>query len=217
MTQINQLTAIDTLVSADNLPVYSSSNGDARRASMAAVLDYIEANYTPTITPGTYLEDVVDDVTPQLGGNLDANGNDIVMGTTGGDVELTPSPSSDLSSSGITAIMTVAANATGIGAALYMTAAGELEEADADAAATMPIIALALETGTGSKKVLLQGFLRNDAWSWTAGDLLYGSTTTGAMTHTAPSGTGDQVQVLGVATHAYRVYFKPDLALIEVA
>ena len=58
--------------------------------------------------------------------------------------------------------------------------------------------------------------MRDDTWTWTVGGLIYVSTTTGTLTQTAPSGTGDQVQVVGYATHADRMYFNPSLVLVEV-
>lgn len=44
MTTINRLSALDALASGDQLPVYSTSLGDARRASLSLLLDWIEAN-----------------------------------------------------------------------------------------------------------------------------------------------------------------------------
>lgn len=41
MTTINQLSTIDTLQGADLVPVYSSSNGDARKASMTTVKNFV--------------------------------------------------------------------------------------------------------------------------------------------------------------------------------
>lgn len=129
-----------------------------------------------------------------------------------------PTPSNDLEATGFKTTLTVDVNATGIGAALYVASDGNLEEADADAAATMPCVAVALETGIGSKQVLLQGFVRNDAWNWASvGQPVYVSTTAGAFTQTPPGGTGDQVQVVGVALTADIIYFRPDLTLVEIA
>lgn len=45
MPTINQLSAINTLSGSDQIAVYSSGNGDARKASMSTVLDYVEANF----------------------------------------------------------------------------------------------------------------------------------------------------------------------------
>ena len=101
-----------------------------------------------------------------------------------------------------------------------MAADGHYEEADADAITTAPCTALALETGTGTKKVLLFGMMRNDIWNWTTGPgesgLIFLSTTTGALTQTAPSGSGDVVQVVGYALGADELFFNPQLHVIEV-
>lgn len=45
MATINQLSAINTLSGSDQVPVYSSQNGDARKASLSTFLDYVEANF----------------------------------------------------------------------------------------------------------------------------------------------------------------------------
>jgi len=148
-------------------------------------------------------------------GKLDVYGGDIVIAD--GNVEYLDALDTDHTAAGAISSMTVDANATGVGAALYMVSDGNFDEADADAAATMPVMALALETGTGTKKVLLRGFIRDDTWNWTVGGLIYASTTTGGLTQTAPSGSGDQVQVVGIATHADRMYFNPSYVLVEIA
>jgi hypothetical protein len=43
MTTINQLSAVDTLSAADLVPIYSSTNGDARKASMAVLAAFIQS------------------------------------------------------------------------------------------------------------------------------------------------------------------------------
>ena len=113
---------------------------------------------------------------------------------------------------------TVDTNAVGFGAALVMAADGHFDEADADAIATMPCIALALETGTGSKKVLLRGIIRDDTWNWTPGARLYVSTTQGTLTATAPAGEDDCVQCVGSAWDDDHVLFNPsmDVAVVTV-
>jgi len=156
------------------------------------------------------MDDVVDDTSPQLGGDLDLNDQNI---------QLKLEPGSDHTSSGIIISATVDANATGIGAALHVAADGHYEEADADSVTTAPCTATALETGTGTKKVLLQGIMRDDTWNWTTGPgeagLVFLSTTTGAFTQTAPSGTGDVIQVVGNALSDDVLYFNPQLHMIE--
>ncbi len=46
MSRIIDLTALDSPSAADNIPVYSSANGDARRVSLTALLEFIEDNLT---------------------------------------------------------------------------------------------------------------------------------------------------------------------------
>jgi len=154
------------------------------------------------------LTDVVDDTSPELGGDLSLNEHSITLNS---------SPSSDHTANGDIASMTVDANSTGFGAALHMDTDGHWIEADADADTTMPCAAIALETGTGTKKVLLRGFIRDDTWNWTIGGVIYVSTTVGGLTQTAPSGSGDQVQVVGFAVSADVMYFSPALVTAEVA
>ena len=95
----------------------------------------------------------------------------------------------------------------------------EVVEADASAAATSRVIGIApaaiSDTATGT--VLLQGFVRDDTWTWTTGGALYLSETAGAMTHTAPTTDGAFVQVVGVALSPDVVYINPSMDVIEHA
>jgi len=117
---------------------------------------------------------------------------------------------------GIIITKTVDTNAFGVGAALYCAADGHYDTTDADAFATMPCTALALATGTGSKMVLLWGVLKSSNLSFgTVGGLVYVSTTVGALTQTAPSGSGDQIQVVGIALAADEIFFCPSMTVVE--
>jgi hypothetical protein len=49
MPQINQLPLLDTPSSGDQIPVYSPNNGDARRMSLGALLDFFRQQF---ISPG---------------------------------------------------------------------------------------------------------------------------------------------------------------------
>ena len=44
MPTINMLPSVDSVVSGDQLPVYSQGNGDARKASINVLMQYIQAN-----------------------------------------------------------------------------------------------------------------------------------------------------------------------------
>ena len=127
-------------------------------------------------------------------------------------------PATNLSASGRTVSTQVDTNAIGVGAALYMAADGNFDLSDADFAAMMPIRAIAVESGTGVKQVLLEGFIRNDSWTWTPGACVYGSGTPGLFTQTQPAISGDQVQKVGFAWSATVLYFSPgDYTIVEVA
>jgi hypothetical protein len=96
---------------------------------------------------------------------------------------------------------------TSYGQAMHIDTDGELIVADADvaSAAAMPAVGLIVETGTGSKKLLLRGQVCETDWAWTVGGIVFVSddpTTTEGLTQTAPATTGDQVQVVGIASTA---------------
>jgi len=146
---------------------------------------------------------------------LSVTTGDTILGDHG--IVLDPIPDANGEWCGVYCTMTVDSNSTGFGAALFLATDGHLDEADADAASTMPCRFLALETGTGSKKVLVQGFIRNTSWSWNVGYLMYVSTGTGVIDDAQPSGSGDQVQCIGIAIASDTILFDPSPLLIELA
>jgi hypothetical protein len=99
----------------------------------------------------------------------------------------------------------------------YFKSDGKMWKADADAIASGYTIGMADATinADASGVFLLIGIARDDTWAWTVGGAIYLSTTAGALTQTAPSGADDVVCVLGIATHADRMYFNPQLTPIE--
>jgi hypothetical protein len=151
------------------------------------------------------------DTDPALGGNLDLNEYSI---------ELNTSPTSNQTANGLIAPMQVDVNDNGFGTPLYVASDGNLEMADATTSGTMPCIAMALETGTGTKNCLLVGVIRNDSWDWNLGGtngMIYVSTSAGGLTQTLVSGTGEQVQIVGYALHSDIMYFNPQLPMVELA
>lgn len=210
-----------TRTADDQITISGTSGGGSQNHDELNNLDYASAGHTGftstadlTTTSGSLqtiidekIGDVVDDTTPQLGGDLDTNSNSISWN---------PVPGSDQTANGDIATMQVDANATGFGAALHLDTDGNLEEANANDVVTMPCFVLALETGTGSKEVLLRGFIRDDAWDWAVNGQIYIGATAGTLTQTKPSGSGDQVQTVGIATHADRMFFNPNYAIAEV-
>jgi len=131
---------------------------------------------------------------------------------------LDSTPDSDHTASGIKTNLT-AGEALVFGDVCYVANDEKMMKGDASAEATSMVIAIALESisSGASGEFLLIGIVRDDTWTWTVGSPVYLSTTTGALTQTAPSGNGEIVQVLGIATHADRIYFKPDLVQVEVS
>ena len=96
---------------------------------------------------------------------------------------------------------------------VYINAAGQWAAADADLAATMPVVGLATEPLRVNQKgrVLLQGFAASNTWTWVPGGVIYASATVGALTQTKPAGAGDIVQVVGYAVSATLIYFDAKL------
>ena len=137
-----------------------------------------------------------------------------------GTLNLTAAPGSDHSANGILIALT-ANEAQAFGDACFINSSGKPQLIDADAIATMSAILMVVDGTIASGatgKYMLAGVARDDTWAWTVGALIYGSTTgtTGhTLTQTAPSGTGDVVQILGVATHADRMIFNPQLVQVE--
>jgi hypothetical protein len=212
-----------------------ASNSAVKVASQQSIKAYVD----------TY--GLVNNTSPQLGGDLDLNGNSIDFPTTANisdcldeDDMVSDSatkictqqsikayvdglagsgaglPTADHTYNGEVISATVDTNAYGLFATLYMASDGNFDEADADAEATMPCVALAAETGTGTKDVILRGYVRDDTWNWTPGGLIYVSTTQGGLTQTAPSGPSDVVQVVGWAWSADIIVFEPSLVLVVV-
>jgi len=134
-------------------------------------------------------------------------------------IELDPTPDADVSVEGITATMTVGENVV-FGDFLYYKSDGKLWKAKSDDPTTMPVMAMASHSisADAAGVVLLRGFARRDSWNWgTVGGTLYPSNVTGGEAIlTLPSNTGDQIQAIGTATHADRIWFNPDLTLIEI-
>lgn len=129
------------------------------------------------------------------------------------------SPGSDHLGTGIKTTLT-AGETTTIWQVGYVKSDGKIWLAKADAASTMPgcVLATGSISANASGTYLVRGIARDDSWAWTVGGLLYVSSATGgALTQTAPTGTGKQVQVVGVALSATTIMFMPNMMLLELA
>ena len=120
-------------------------------------------------------------------------------------------PDSDHTATGVVLKMT-ALDGLGLMECVHIDSNGKLNEADADSPTTMPAIGLALEANSSGSdaevKILIQGVVKDASWSFSAGaDLFVGTTdNAGVVTSTAPSGSGDTVQKIGVALTSTSAY-----------
>lgn len=143
-------------------------------------------------------------------------------GTNTGDqtsLPVTAAPA-DVTGDGIKITLT-AAQAVAFGDVCYIASTGKATLVDADGIATASGVVMALGSISqdASGSFLMLGVARNDAWNWTVGGLIYitvTGTTGNTLSQTPPSGTDDVVQVVGVATHADRMLFMPNLVQVEV-
>ncbi len=94
-----------------------------------------------------------------------------------------------------------------------------VKKADADAAGTVGRLYLIAESISAGESgtALRSGIARYDTWDWaTEGGALYVSASEGTMTQTAPSGSGDQVQIAGHALSADVIDFQPNSMILEI-
>jgi len=86
-------------------------------------------------------------------------------------------------------------------AVFFNSADSEWHQADADAAGEFPARGLVVAAADDGDAValLVQGTVRNDGWAWTTvgGPLYLDDGTAGGLTETAPSDSGDCVQLVG--------------------
>lgn len=127
-------------------------------------------------------------------------------------------PAADHRASGDTIIDTVGEN-VGRGDVVYLKADGKWWKADASGTATLPGVGLVITPGSAddTTEIMRSGVFRDDSFAYTVGAKLYVDTTPGVPTETAPSGSGDQVQAVGIAKSATVVIFDPSPDNFEVA
>ena len=125
-------------------------------------------------------------------------------------IKLNEAPTTDQTASGLIVAMTYGESITK-GDLLYFKSDGMVYKADANGSSTYPVMGLALATASsGSNNVLLSGIYKDvSRYNFTVGGVVYLSTTAGTETQSQPSATNDVIQVVGIATHADRIYFNP--------
>lgn len=137
------------------------------------------------------------------------------------DLNVTASPASDHTASGLKIILTATANMA-FGDVGYIASTGKVSLIDADAIATMTGIVMCADAtidANASGNFLLLGIARDDTWNWTVGGTIYGTvtgTSGNTLSQTAPTATDDVVQKLGVALSADTIYFYPMITQTEL-
>lgn len=111
-----------------------------------------------------------------------------------------------------------AGEALALGDLCYLDSAGKMSKCDATLPATSSTLMGVADAAAVLDEVIkfiLKGFV--DSTGRTGGDILYASTTPGAVVSVAPSGSGEVVRVLGYALAADQYFFDPDKTWIELA
>jgi hypothetical protein len=100
---------------------------------------------------------------------------------------------------------------------VYTSSGWTAVDADVEAK-TYGLFGVALGTSSATDGLLVRGIRASTAYSgFTAGQLLYISTTEGDITATAPSATGDFVRVIGYALGSNYIFIDPSQDYIEIA
>ena len=134
-------------------------------------------------------------------------------------LKLVSAPADDVSASGFIISLTANQNQA-FGDVCYIDSDGEAHIADASVIASGKALVMAVATITAGNpgNYLVIGVARDDSWAWTPGAFIYLSltgTTTNTLTATAPSATDECIVILGIATHADRIFFHPQLVIVE--
>lgn len=153
--------------------------------------------------------DLVNDTTPQLGGNLDLNEKSIVMA---------PAPT-DNTAHGVVISDTIAETVAQCDS-LFLHSDGKWYQTDSNIEAEVKALqGMATADGTGehTANVLLNGICKNttDLAFATIGAVLYAPETVGPPTTTIPADTGDFVRVIGWVINADTIYFNPSPDYLE--
>jgi hypothetical protein len=193
--------AIDEL-SASNPYVTSAS---FNTSDGVLTLTFNDASTVTVDLDGRFLQNVIEDTTPQLGGNLDLNSNDI---TGTGDISITGEVEATTligNMRGATIFKAKAGEALSKGDPVYISGDDLVGNqpvvsiADSDDANKMPCFGLANETVSANANVNVVTFgtiTGLDTSSYSQGDILYISNT-GTLTATKPSGESSLIQNIG--------------------
>jgi hypothetical protein len=186
----SEITAMSNLVTTGTLNSGAISSGFGNIDIGASTFDTTGAVGTGTITV--------------------ANDSVINMGEAG-KVDFGDSDPDDDEATGIIFSMT-ASETLAVGDVVFLHTDGKVKKADRSAVTSMPAIGIITTGGAANATVdvMVQGVMHDASafpdFSSSIGADVFVSTT-GDVTATAPSGSGDTVQKIGVATHGDKIYF----------
>ena len=190
--------------------VFTSTNPSAitfARANADNTFSWLNASDFRTAIGAGDMDDLIDDTSPQLGGDLDLNDKNIDYSAALG---------SDSTWVGDIETITVGEDVD-FGQVLYRKFSdGKWWLADQDTYIETPAVRMALEDADADASclVLIKGQVRDDTWDFDTERIYLGSG--GAATKTVPSGTGTFVQLLGTAITADKLDFNPSTDVGEI-
>ena len=100
--------------------------------------------------------------------------------------------------------------------AVYVDSGGVIQKASADTVATTPCVGIVSVKPTPTTCIIEHTGVVDGFSGLTPNNLLYLAATAGGVTHTAPSGSADVIQRLGLAMTASRMLVSVDLTTIEL-
>lgn len=134
-------------------------------------------------------------------------------------IKLEEALGTDHTATGFTITGLTAGELLAFGHLAYFKSDNKFWKTDADAKATTEgELGFSLEAinAESTGEFLKQGYIRDDSWSFTISDILYISTTSGAITATKPNAIGDCQRRIGHAHAANIIWFDPDMTVIEL-
>ncbi len=114
----------------------------------------------------------------------------------------------------------VAGEVLAFGETVYYSADTKWHKTDATTSgAIIGEVAIVVVSGGADADItlLLFGSVKDDSWTWSGGDALFFSTTSGTMANSAPSNAGELVRRAGYARSATVVSFRPDGTVVTRA
>lgn len=226
ITQLNSSVALTAPASGDVIPVTDVSDTTEAATGTTKPMTLADTTKGLSVMAGDSGSGGTKGLVPApaagdaaAGKFLKADGSFAVPSGTGAvTLALTAAHGSDDTYTGITVAGLNAGATIAQWEAVYLGGSSTWLLADANGSGTFPArgLAIAAYINTNPATILVHGTVRNDAWNWTPGGTIYMSGTAGALTQTAPSTSGDNVQQVGFALTADIAFFDFNNAYLTV-